>query len=79
MHTKFHANVLLEEEEEFRVFSATSKDPTIAEALAMPGDEGQAWEMARQAEWDNIVKFEVFGRPAEPPPGTRVLKMGTVC
>jgi hypothetical protein len=60
-------------------FSATSKDPTITEALNMPGDEGRAWEAARQAEWDNMQKFEVFGPLAEPPPGTKVLKTGTVC
>jgi hypothetical protein len=61
------------------MFSATSKDPTIAEALSMPGEEGRAWEAARQAEWDNMIKFDVFGPPTEPPPGTKVLKTGTVC
>jgi hypothetical protein len=61
------------------VFSATSNDPTITEALNMPGDEGRAWEAARQAEWQNMLKHEVFGPPAEPPPGTKVLKTGTVC
>jgi hypothetical protein len=60
-------------------FSATSKDPTITEALNMPGDKGRAWEAARQAEWDNMVKFDVFSPPMEPPPGTKVLKTGTVC
>jgi hypothetical protein len=26
-----------------------------------------------------MVKFDVFGPPAEPPPGMKVLKTGTVC
>jgi hypothetical protein len=26
-----------------------------------------------------MVKFDVFGLPTEPPPGTKVLKKGTVC
>jgi hypothetical protein len=61
------------------IFSAMSKDPTISEALNMPGDEGKAWEEARQAEWRNMVIHNVFGPPEEPPPGTKVLKTGTVC
>jgi hypothetical protein len=75
-------NMVLAEESEDDLpgaFSVTSKDPTITEALSMPGAEGRAWEAARQAEWENMVKFDVFSAPAEPPPGTKVLKTGTVC
>jgi hypothetical protein len=61
------------------MFSATSKDLTIAEALSMLGEEGHAWEAMCQAEWENMIKHNVFGPPAELPPGTRVLKTGTVC
>ena len=56
-----------------------AKDPTIAEALGMPGEEGVAWEAARQAEWKNMVHHKVFGPLEELPPGTKVLKTGTVC
>jgi hypothetical protein len=61
------------------VFSATLKDPNITEALNMQGDEGFAWEVAQQSEWENMVKFDVFRPPAEPPPGMKVSKTGTVC
>ena len=54
-------------------------DPSIEEALSRPGEEGEAWEEARQAEWKNMVEYKVFGPPEEPPPGTQVLKMKTVC
>jgi hypothetical protein len=78
----YRINIAFQEEavpEQFSAFSATSEDPMIAEALSMPGEEGRAWEAARQAEWENMVKFDVFGPPAEPPPGVKVLKTGTVC
>jgi hypothetical protein len=61
------------------MFLVTSKDPMIAEVLSMPGEEGRTWEAVHQAEWDNMVKFDVFGPPAEPPPRMKVLKTGTVC
>jgi hypothetical protein len=65
--------------DELGIFSAMSHNPTIAEALSFPREEGLAWKAARQAEWDNMVKYEVFGPPTDPPPGTKVLKTGTVC
>jgi hypothetical protein len=75
-------NMMLVEENEEDLpgaFSVNSKDPTITEALSMPGAEGHAWEAACQAEWENMVKFDVFSPLAEPLPSTKVLKMGTVC
>jgi hypothetical protein len=54
-------------------------EPTnIQEAGNLPGEEGEAWEQARQEEWKNMVDHNVFSAPAEPPPNTQVLKMGTV-
>jgi hypothetical protein len=77
-----HINVALAEDDSSGspgVFSATSRDPSITEALNMPGEEGRAWEAAWQAEWQNMLTHKVFSLPAEPPPGTKVLKTGTVC
>jgi hypothetical protein len=68
-----------EEVDELVLFSAMTKDPTIVEALSMPGEEGIAWEAACQAEWKNMLEHKVFGPPEEPPLGTKVLKTGTVC
>ena len=45
--------------------------------MDLPGEEGKAWEQAHQIEWQNMVDHSVFGTPAEPPPGTKVLKTGT--
>ena len=61
------------------IYAAVSRDPTISEALNMPGEEGKAWEEARQAKWRNMKKHSVFGEPEKPPLGTKVLKTGTVC
>jgi hypothetical protein len=49
----------------------------IYDALNLPGDEGEAWERARQAEWQNMVDHGVFGPPERPPPNTHILKTGT--
>jgi hypothetical protein len=82
IHDNYKVNLTLEEETQGDppgAYSATTKDPSIAKALNMPGDEGCAWEAACQATWANIVKYGMFGLPAEPLPGTKVLKTGTIC
>jgi hypothetical protein len=53
------------------IFSAMSKDPTITEALNMPGDEGKAWEEAWQGEWRNMIIHNIFGLLEEPPPARK--------
>ena len=50
----------------------------IHDALNLPGEEGQAWEHARQREWENMINHNVFSEPEKPPPNTQVLKTGTV-
>jgi hypothetical protein len=50
---------------------------TIDNALNLPGEEGKLWELSREAEWQNMVDHNVFGPPIEPPPGTKILRMGT--
>ena len=53
-------------------------DPiTIEEAINRPGKEGKEWEVSRQTEWQNMIDHDVFGPPTNPPPGTKVLQMGT--
>ena len=60
------------------VMSAITGDPiNIEDALALLGDEGEAWEHARQVEWHNMIEHNVFGPPMNPPPNMKVLKMGT--
>ena len=60
------------------VMSAITGDPAnIEDALAPPGDEGEAWEQAHQAEWHNMIEHDIFGPPMNPPPNMKVLKMGT--
>lgn len=60
------------------ILSAILGDPTnIKDALNLPGEEGEAWERARQAEWQNMIDHDVFGPPTSPPPNTQILKMGT--
>jgi hypothetical protein len=49
----------------------------IYNTLSLPGDEGEAWEHACQAEWQNMVNHDIFGPPDCPPPNTHILKMGT--
>jgi Reverse transcriptase (RNA-dependent DNA polymerase) len=49
----------------------------IQEAVNLPGEEGEAWEWAHQAEWKNMVDHDVFSAPAKPPPNMQVLNMGT--
>jgi hypothetical protein len=73
------AHLAIEEETlNYIALSAVAENPTtIQEALALPGEEGEAWEEARQAEWQNMLDHDVFGAPAEPPQGTKVLRMGT--
>ena len=50
---------------------------TVREALDMPGEEGVAWEEAKQAEWRNMLDHSIFGEPEEPPPGIKIIKTGT--
>ena len=53
-------------------------DPiTIEEAVNRPGKEGKEWEVSQQTEWQNMIDHDVFGPPTIPPPGTKVLRMGT--
>jgi len=53
-------------------------DPiNIEDALNLPGEEGEAWERARQAEWKNMVNHDIFSPPTHPPPNIKVIKIGT--
>jgi Reverse transcriptase (RNA-dependent DNA polymerase) len=61
----------------FALSTAAGNPTTIQEGLSMPGEEGEAWERTRQAEWQNMPDHNIFGPLAEPPPGTKVLKTGT--
>lgn len=62
------------------ILSTMGDNPSIEEVLSMPGEEGEAWEGARQAvEEYGQSDHKVFKPPEESPPGTHVLKTGTVC
>ena len=65
------------DKDHFILYTIASDPTMIQEALELPGEEGKAWEQAHQAKWQNMVEQSVFGTPAEPPVGTKVLRMGT--
>ena len=48
----------------------------IEDALNLPGEEGEAWEQAHQAESQNMVNHDVFSPPTHPPSNTKVIKIG---
>jgi hypothetical protein len=60
------------------MMSMMDSDPiTIEEAINRLGEEGKAWEVSRQTEWQNMIDHNIFGPPMQPPPGTKILRMGT--
>jgi hypothetical protein len=59
------------------VSAVISEPMSIKDAVNLPGEEGKAWECARQAEWQNMIDHNVFGPPEQPPPNTHILKTGT--
>jgi hypothetical protein len=74
--------LLASEDAEYAIVMAVNimgEPQNIYDTLNLPGDEGEEWERARQAEWQNMVDPDVFGPPEHPPPNTHIIKWEQLC
>jgi hypothetical protein len=70
---EMHCLLVSEDAEDAIVMAANimGEPQNIYDALNLPGDEGEAWEHAHQAEWQNMIDHDVFGPPERPPPSAK--------